>query len=453
MNSFMRTSAVGEEAFRPQMDDRGQMLCYDSLRRAPNGNVACSEKVTRQDPISEEGRKAETWAKAPWRRPYLLKKHTTGNTRKTSIVGVFALLSLGFAHDIGSSRANQLQAQASGTTQALSMLSPSDNLSPPREGLYAMVTQSSLSDTPPRPVGLSSANAGDRMVASAPLMTPSSHGALLLPGGAYNPPHNGQGNTSSPASQAHTLKAGVSVQPHRLLRSPTQTPSQERAAIAATLSVLTKATARTTWFGGPQAPAAGLATMVSLVHDRQARPSSLSLERLLDSQHLTSSAPPVSIRTASSVVGDSAITARRPPIAAGLKMVGVHPAATRYGSAPGPAGYAKASLIHSRPGSGADPHWTAATMPGGNAGWFRITGYLATGSRTRTGTIPHWGTVAVDPSVIPLGSTVYIQGLGVFKAEDTGGAIIGRSVDVFVATAAQAYQLTGYRLVSFVPPQ
>jgi 3D (Asp-Asp-Asp) domain-containing protein len=84
---------------------------------------------------------------------------------------------------------------------------------------------------------------------------------------------------------------------------------------------------------------------------------------------------------------------------------------------------------------------------------FWITGYTWTGSRTRTGTVPHWGTVAVDPNVIPLGSTVYVQGLGVFKAEDTGGYIVGDRVDVFVGTAAEAYQLTGYRLVSFVPPQ
>jgi len=386
----------------------------------------------------------------PWSRPYLLKKHTTGNTRKASVIGVLALLSLGFAHEVGSSRANQVQTQAAGTIQALSMLSPSDDLNPPREGLYAMVTRPSLSDTPRRPVGLPSSKAGDRLVASAPLETPSSHGALLLPGGAYNPPHDGQGNTSSPASQAHIFKAVVSVQPHRLSRSPDQTPSQARAAIAATLAVLTKATARTSWFGGPQAPAAGLATMVSLVHDRQTRPSSLSLERLLDSQDLTPSASAVSNRSTGGSVGDTAITAQRPPIAAGLKMVGVHPAATRYASA---SGYAKAGLTQSLPGSGADPTWTAATMPGGNANMFWITGYTWTGSRTKTGTIPHWGTVAVDPQVIPLGSTVYIQGLGVFKAEDTGGYIVGHRVDIFVGTAAEAYQLTGYRLVSFVPPQ
>src|SRR6185312_15520406 len=108
---------------------------------------------------------------------------------------------------------------------------------------------------------------------------------------------------------------------------------------------------------------------------------------------------------------------------------------TRYGSAPGPNAYANAGLTQPLPGSGADPNWTAATMPGGNAGLFWITGYTPTGYRTRTGTVPHWGTVAVDPRVIPLGSTVYIQGLGVFKAEDTGGAIIGDRVDVFVGTS------------------
>jgi 3D (Asp-Asp-Asp) domain-containing protein len=83
---------------------------------------------------------------------------------------------------------------------------------------------------------------------------------------------------------------------------------------------------------------------------------------------------------------------------------------------------------------------------------YRITGYTATGNRTATGTWPHWGTVAVDKRVIPLGSTVYIQGLGAFHAEDTGGAVLGDHIDVFVNSAAEAYQLTGYRLVSFSPP-
>lgn len=38
--------------------------------------------------------------------------------------------------------------------------------------------------------------------------------------------------------------------------------------------------------------------------------------------------------------------------------------------------------------------------------------------------------VAVDPSVIPLGSKVEIEGMGVYLAADTGGAIKGRIIDV-----------------------
>jgi len=91
-------------------------------------------------------------------------------------------------------------------------------------------------------------------------------------------------------------------------------------------------------------------------------------------------------------------------------------------------------------------------MPG-NAQYFTITGYTATGSRTATGTIPRWGTVAVDPHVIPLGSTVYIHGLGIFRAEDTGGAVIGHHVDVFESTVADAYAITGVRLVGWIPPR
>ena len=50
---------------------------------------------------------------------------------------------------------------------------------------------------------------------------------------------------------------------------------------------------------------------------------------------------------------------------------------------------------------------------------------------TATGTVPHYGTVAVDPSVIPLGTKMYIPGYGIGTAEDTGGAIKGNIIDLF----------------------
>ena len=49
---------------------------------------------------------------------------------------------------------------------------------------------------------------------------------------------------------------------------------------------------------------------------------------------------------------------------------------------------------------------------------------------TATGTSVQKGTVAVDPSVIPLGTQMYIPGYGYGVAEDTGGAIIGNIIDL-----------------------
>lgn len=46
--------------------------------------------------------------------------------------------------------------------------------------------------------------------------------------------------------------------------------------------------------------------------------------------------------------------------------------------------------------------------------------------------------IAVDPSVIPLGSKVYVEGYGYAIAGDTGGAIKGNKIDVFIPTKSAA---------------
>lgn len=54
---------------------------------------------------------------------------------------------------------------------------------------------------------------------------------------------------------------------------------------------------------------------------------------------------------------------------------------------------------------------------------------------TSTGTVPKWGTIAVDPTIIPYGTKVYIPKFDkVFIAEDTGSAIKGNKIDIFMDT-------------------
>lgn len=60
---------------------------------------------------------------------------------------------------------------------------------------------------------------------------------------------------------------------------------------------------------------------------------------------------------------------------------------------------------------------------------------------TRTGTVATEGrTVAVDPNVIPLGSILYIKGIGLRIAEDTGGAIKGARIDIYMDNLADALE-------------
>ncbi|MBS6500699.1 MAG: G5 domain-containing protein [Clostridium sp.] len=70
------------------------------------------------------------------------------------------------------------------------------------------------------------------------------------------------------------------------------------------------------------------------------------------------------------------------------------------------------------------------------------------GGITATGTVPvrdpnGVSTIAVDPRVIPLGSLVYVEGYGKAVAADTGGAIKGNIVDVYVNSESEAYNNWG----------
>ena len=78
----------------------------------------------------------------------------------------------------------------------------------------------------------------------------------------------------------------------------------------------------------------------------------------------------------------------------------------------------------------------------------RCTGRYTT---TATGTIPTPGyTVAVDPDYIPLGSEIFIEGLGWRVAEDTGGAVNGYEIDVFMASHEEALSRGRYTALAII---
>lgn len=63
--------------------------------------------------------------------------------------------------------------------------------------------------------------------------------------------------------------------------------------------------------------------------------------------------------------------------------------------------------------------------------------YHTGGGWTAMSTPARVGEIAVDPSVIPLGSEVYIEGVGARRAEDTGGDIIGNTIDIYMGSEAE----------------
>ena len=81
-------------------------------------------------------------------------------------------------------------------------------------------------------------------------------------------------------------------------------------------------------------------------------------------------------------------------------------------------------------------------------GDFKVTAYCScekccnewSDGYTYTGTIATEGrTIAVDPSVIPLGSIVEINGIN-YQAEDIGGAIKGNRVDIYFDSHKEALE-------------
>ncbi len=93
----------------------------------------------------------------------------------------------------------------------------------------------------------------------------------------------------------------------------------------------------------------------------------------------------------------------------------------------------------SEPSAAQDARTTQPTAPaaGGRSITVMATGYSLTGT-TATGVAVGYGIVAVDPSVIPLGTRMTVPGYGEAVAADTGGAIRGARIDLWFPTVAEA---------------
>lgn len=102
--------------------------------------------------------------------------------------------------------------------------------------------------------------------------------------------------------------------------------------------------------------------------------------------------------------------------------------ARRYPSLAGVARQGFASALHF---AGSALHMLASAY---TAGCYGCSGTTASGLRAG------FGVIAVDPSIIPLGTRMFIPGYGRAVAGDTGGAIHGHRIDLGFNTNGQAFE-------------
>ena len=118
--------------------------------------------------------------------------------------------------------------------------------------------------------------------------------------------------------------------------------------------------------------------------------------------------------------------------------------ATRVGTSELVGGLGALGTVTAHQATHATGHVIPADLPQPPIGRFKLTAYsgpqlgqslpiTATGTAARAGR-----TVAVDPTVIPLGSRIYIEGIGERIAEDVGGGVKGHHIDVYLGTVPQA---------------
>jgi 3D (Asp-Asp-Asp) domain-containing protein len=76
---------------------------------------------------------------------------------------------------------------------------------------------------------------------------------------------------------------------------------------------------------------------------------------------------------------------------------------------------------------------------------------FSTRGETAKGTLTHRGVVAADQALLPLGSVISVMDAGPYSGEyvvtDTGSKVVGRHIDVFMPSAAEAKEF-GKKIVT-----
>jgi 3D (Asp-Asp-Asp) domain-containing protein/peptidoglycan hydrolase CwlO-like protein len=113
------------------------------------------------------------------------------------------------------------------------------------------------------------------------------------------------------------------------------------------------------------------------------------------------------------------------------RIAGLEERARSLASVGPPSAPASAQVVPGAPRLSPGPASGVATMT------VVATGYALPGT-TASGAAVGWGAVAVDPSVIPMGSRLSVPGYGLGVAADTGGAIQGARIDLWFPSVAEA---------------
>lgn len=77
----------------------------------------------------------------------------------------------------------------------------------------------------------------------------------------------------------------------------------------------------------------------------------------------------------------------------------------------------------------------------GSSRTYHVTGYVATGNPCASGVMPEAG-ITVASNSLPLGTRIYIEGIGERVVQDTGGMDVG-TLDVFCSSESECFALTG----------